>query len=347
MFAGRSRECLEASLKTLALCEEFGVHERTVSAMYSLGTARCELGDLSGLEDIRAGIRRALELGEGRAAAIGYTNLGHVLWLMEGPRQAIAAKQEGDEFARRRGLEGAAAWNRSELVWMLFDLGDWDDLIALADERFAWARENGQVQTTTMVLTYKAMVLALRGAVAEAAALRDDFLPQAREAADLQVLVPALTCAALIEEAAGNFPAALELVGEIELATRDRADWSRLLHALICLRISVATDAVSVGERLLDRPNARGARLEPALVAGSAIVAEARGEIGEAGTLYADAARRWEEYEFPFEQAHALLGHWRCTADEKSRESARAIFEGLGVPQATAEESPRAARRAK
>jgi class 3 adenylate cyclase/tetratricopeptide (TPR) repeat protein len=349
MVASRSRECLEASQKALALCEEFGVHERTVTAMQSLGIARCELGDLEGLEDLRAGIRRGLELGLGTPTAIGYTNLGHFLWLMEGPRQAIAAKEEGDDFSRRRGLEGPIGWNRSELVWMLFDLGEWDELIEIADERIAWAREGGRFQTTTMVHTYKAIVLALRGRLAEAAALREEFLPQAREAADPQVLVPALTAAALIEEASGNLPAALELVVEVELATRDRADWTRLLHAPICLRISVAADAVSVGEQLLDRPNARGARLEPALVAGRAIVAEARGEIDEAETLYADAAKRWEKYEFPFEQAHALLGHWRCTGDETSLGDGRAIFERLGavVPQATAEESARAARRAK
>jgi class 3 adenylate cyclase/tetratricopeptide (TPR) repeat protein len=349
MVAGRSRECLEASKKALALCEEFGVHDRTVALMQSLGIARCELGDLDGLDDLREGIRRGLELGLGTPTGIGYTNLGHFLWLMEGPRQAMAAKEEGDEFARQRGLEGVMGWNRSELVWMLFDLGEWDDLITLADERIAAAREDFRIQSATMVVTYKAIVLALRGALSEAAALRDEFLPQAREALDPQVLVPALTAAALIEEASGNLPGALKLVEEVELATRDRADWTRLLHAPICLRISVAAGAVSVGEPLLDRPNARGARLEPALVAGHAIVAENRGEIDEAGKLYADAAKRWESYEFPFEQAHALLGHWRCTGDEGSLREAHAIFERLGavVPQATAEESPRAARRAK
>ena len=50
----------------------------------------------------------------------------------------------------------------------------------------------------------------------------------------------------------------------------------------------------------------------------------------------------------PFEQAHALLGHWRCADDGGSLAAAEALFERLGavVPYATAEE-PRAARRAK
>ena len=92
-----------------------------------------------------------------------------------------------------------------------------------------------------------------------------------------------------------------------------------------------------------------GARLEHANVSCQAFVAEARGGTDEAAALYADAARRWQEYEFPFERAHALLGHWRCTGEAESLREAQTIFDRLGaiVPQATAEEPPRAARRAK
>jgi hypothetical protein len=233
---------------------------------------------------------------------------------------------------------------------MWFDLGEWDDLVELADERIAWARaQQGHGQPMTMVMTYKAMVQVLRGEQTAAAALRDEFLPRAREAVDPQVLIPALTTAALIEEAGGNLPTAMELVSEIEVVTRDRADWTRLWQAPACVRIAVAAGKAALGERLLDRPNARGARLEHAIVAGRAIVAEARGNTDEAASLYADAASRWEKYEFPFEQAHALLGHWRCTGNVGSLRDSRTIFERLGavVPQATAEESPPAARRAK
>jgi hypothetical protein len=44
-----------------------------------------------------------------------------------------------------------------------------------------------------------------------------------------------------------------------------------------------------------------------------------------------------------------LLGHWGCTGDPQSLQEAQMIFDRLGavVPQATAEEPPRAARRAK
>ena len=75
---------------------------------------------------------------------------------------------------------------------------------------------------------------------------------------------------------------------------------------------------------------------------------ETRGERAAAADLHAEAARALEEYEMPFEQAHALLGHWRCADDGGSLAAAEALFERLGavVPYATAEE-PRAARRAK
>jgi hypothetical protein len=177
----------------------------------------------------------------------------------------------------------------------------------------------------------------------------EEFLPLARQIGDPQVLVPALAAAAVLADAQDDAEPAIAAIEELEEVTRDRPHWNRLLHAAPALRICVEHGRLDLGERFLDRPNARGARLEHANVACRAIVAEARGETDEAAALYADAARRWREYEFPFERAHALLGHWRCTGDVESLREAQTIFDRLGavVPQATAEEPPRAARRAK
>lgn len=149
--------------------------------------------------------------------------------------------------------------------------------------------------------------------------------------------------------ARGDATSATATIEELEEFTRDGPDWSRLFDAARALRICVDLGRLDLGERFLDRPDARGARLEHANVACRAIVAEARGQTDEAASLYADAPRRWQQYEFPFERAHALLGHWRCTEDAESLREAQAIFDRLGavVPQATAEEPPRAARRAK
>ena len=207
-----------------------------------------------------------------------------------------------------------------------------------------------QGQLRAIVPTFRTLVLAQRGHVVEPGEV-DGFLSSARQIGDPQVLVPALAAGAIWAHARGDAARAIALIEDLEAFTRDpinRPDWSRLLEAAPALRICADLDRLDLGERFLDRPNARGARLEHANVTCRAIVAEARGQKEEAAALYEDAARRWREYEFPLEGAHALLGHWRCTGNTASLDEAQTIFDRLGVvlPQATAEE-PRAARRAK
>ena len=233
-----------------------------------------------------------------------------------------------------------------ETIWILFDLGEWDDVLTIAAELDEFERED--IQLRASVRTFRTFVLALRG-LAKMVGATEEFLSLARQIGDPQILVPALAAGAVLADVQDDAGPAIAAIEELEEVTRDRPDWNRLLHAVPALRICVEYGRLDLGERFLDRPNARGARLEHANVACRAIVAEERGKTDDAATLFSDAARRWHEYELPFERAHALLGHWRCTGDAESLREAQTIFDRLGavVPQATAEEAPRAARRAK
>src|SRR5207248_6797171 len=109
--------------------------------------------------------------------------------------------------------------------------------------------------------------LALRGQLARMVGATEEFLPLARQIADPQILVPALAATAVLSETKGDGEAAIAAIEELEQVTRDRPDWYRLLHAVSALRICVEHGRLDLGERFLDRPNARGARLEHANVA--------------------------------------------------------------------------------
>jgi class 3 adenylate cyclase len=349
MMQGRSRESLAAANRAIELGERLGLTNEVLFARQVRGIARCELEGQTGLGDLRDALERALGAGRGQVTAVGYNNLGHFLWLLESPRSGLEIKREGMAYANRRGLPGSSVWTRMETIWLLFDLGEWDELLAVAGELDEFIHVHGAAdQLKAVVPTFRTLVLAHRGDLSDATGATEQFLPLARQIADPQVLVPALSTAAVVSHAQGDPTTATAMIEELERFTRDTPDWSRLFDAAPALRICVELDRLELGERFLDRPDAHGARLEHANVACRAIVAEARGETDEAGLLYADAARRWQDYEFPFEQAHALLGHWRCTGESASVREAQAIFDRLGVvlPQATAEE-PRAARRAK
>jgi tetratricopeptide (TPR) repeat protein len=147
-----------------------------------------------------------------------------------------------------------------------------------------------------------------------------------------------LAAAALVARAQGDTATAIAYVEELEMCTREAPDSSRLQYALPMLRLCIDLDHLELGERLFNRPAAGGARQETVLTAGKAAIAEARGDVDEAGMLYIEAIRSLEEYDMPFELGHALLGHWRCTGDDESLRSAQEIFRRLGavVPEAEA-----------
>ncbi|HET7808587.1 MAG TPA: adenylate/guanylate cyclase domain-containing protein [Gaiellaceae bacterium] len=336
MLAGRSREAVAAADKSLELAARFDALPRVSGSYEHRGVGRCELGDLDGLDDLREGLRLARFNGTARAVIVAHNNLGHMEWLLESPRNGLETKLEGIDYAARRGAE--SWWIQTETMWMNFDLGKWDQVIATADELLTLDATSDASQLPAMVPPFRALVLALRGRAREVESAPEQFLPLARRIQDPQVLVPALAVAAVIADANADPGRALALIIELEEATRPLPDWARLLHAVPLLRICVRLDELELGERLLDRPAARGARLEHALVAGRAVSAEARSRTAEAADTYAEAARRWAEYEFPFEEAHALLGQARCMSDDGSRHRANELFTRLGavVPQAEA-----------
>jgi hypothetical protein len=75
-----------------------------------------------------------------------------------------------------------------------------------------------------------------------------------------------------------------------------------------------------------------------AAVTARALLAEQHGGHADAAALFTDAAGRWERFEVPWEQAHALLGQGRClltlSRPAEAREplrAARDIFASLGA----------------
>src|SRR4029450_6785090 len=176
-----------------------------------------------------------------------------------------------------------------ETLWPLFDLGRWDELIHIGAELVEWDRRQGGGQVAVMALTYMAYVHVCRGQLGEAEGLAQEFLPRAREIRDPQVLVPAVAGGSLIENNRGNPAAAVRLIEELEEITRNRAVF-RSRHLPEVLRVSVAAGAFPLAERLLEGSEHRAARHQHSVLAGRAVLAEARGRLDQASALYARAA---------------------------------------------------------
>ncbi len=343
MLSGNATEGLEWSERALALAEELGMNEVAVMALQFRGYARCDLGDLGGVDDLREARRASLELGLGQETVRAHINLGDFVWLIEGPAKGLEVQRAGIDFGERRGITGPVLWTKGETLWTLFDLGDWDELLRVADELISWDRLRGGSYFGVMALTYRAHVLLRRGEVEEAASLSDEFLARARKIEDAQILAPALVVAALIEHVRGDGSAAISLIEEFAAAAPLTSMYrGNSVHEAV--RLCVAAGALDLAEELVEGLKPALVRHRHGLLTARATLAEAQGRLEEAVDLYADAAERWAEYGFVLERGQALLGASRCLLALGRRDEAgatlahsRVVFQGLGAGPLVAE----------
>jgi tetratricopeptide (TPR) repeat protein len=324
-IAGDPNTALEWAEKGIALAQQLGLEHFVARIGQFRGMARCELGDLDGLEDLRESLRRSLEQGWVNEARIGFNNVASWVWQITGPADALEIWRQGIEYSARVGVRGTETWTRAENTWALFDLGRWDEVLAEAQVVEADAMEQGSAQPLMMALATKGRVLFYRGHVEEAAAIASDLVPRARAVGDPQIVLPALSLAALVER---NGRAAVALIEESQATLGTLYPDS----ARVCVRHG----AIDAAERLI-RTGGGTARDKHVGATIRAIVAEARGEGEEAGRLYAEAAQGWEEYGFVLERGLCLLGVAQATGDAGAADEARAIFRSLGAEALAAE----------
>ncbi|MFL5795863.1 MAG: adenylate/guanylate cyclase domain-containing protein [Actinomycetota bacterium] len=315
VMSGHPQEALGWADKALALAEELGgLPEERLRALDSRGVARGDLGDLGGMDDLRAALELGLETGTGYDTAVVYNNLIEPLWLSEGPVAALETCQEAMEFTERRGLGEGTAWIRSATLVPLLDLGRWDEAVDTANALIVWERDHGGQYMSEMAHQIKARVLLWRGERQAARTLARAFLPRAREIDELQLLVPALATAAAAEQAAGDHTAARALVEELQRVVGDRPGgrWYLGQHLADLVRVCGAVGQPATAEALCVQANHGVARNQHGLLSARAALAEADGALEEAALRYDEAAARWDAYGHQLEHARALLGAGRC-----------------------------------
>ena len=172
-------------------------------------------------------------------------------------------------------------------------------------------------------------------AITDAVAHVDALMPRARESGDPQVLVPGLTTAALVASAQGNDRTALQHVVELEEVTRETSGW-RSYCLVWPARIATAAGELQLAESFLDGTDDESNWNVCARLTARAMLAEARGDAGEASALFRDAAERWDEYGSVVEQAYALLGLGRC-GDAKALREGESIFASFGASPVVAQ----------
>jgi tetratricopeptide (TPR) repeat protein len=312
LAAGHPEHVVAWADKTLALAAHIDIGTHKIRALEHRGLARSELGDVAGLEDARAALRAAVDLGLTNLAVTIANNLGEDEWPILGPKAALETLHWGLELAVQRGLAEAAMYLRTSALGPQFDLGHWDQLLQTAEEVRTWSEIHGVEYLRLWAEFRQAEVLVHRGRGAQAAALVARFLPGVRAIRELEILAPALTVAALIEHAQKRPVAAGRLVDELSAAMTGRAAWQWANQLPDLVRLCVATGRWQLAEDLIDRAQLPAARHRHAGLTAQAVMAEASRDLHRAAQAYGEAATRWAEYGHLFEHARALLGLGRC-----------------------------------
>ena len=335
-------EAIRWAEKAMALSRELGLGE-DARGLGVRGSARCDLGDVGGLDDLRRAIVLGLERGLGRDVALHRNNLGIALSLIVGPIDARRELELGLEFAERRGIEEFVFAIEGSIIEQLYELGDWDRLLARVDRMNDRVEAQGATWDLLVTRPVQARIFTSRGRLEEAARLVSWMLPASRDQGVTPLRVSSLAVGVDFSLATGDRAAGLELAAELESIPNVREAWSLPTYLPGLVRTVIALGDQHLAGRLIDgvRPVSQFHQHSLAMV--EAEFTEARGDLERAATLYGDASERWERFRVVPELGHALLGQGRClkaagssAADAILRE-ARRVFSGLGARPRVAE----------
>ena len=309
-LAGRSAESLARSEEALPVVREFGAETHLAIVLQFRGQARIDLGDVEGgFEDLREGLRIALEAAPAALVAAAHVNLGDNVWFLDGPAAGQELYEASAELADRRGASGAGDWARMQSMWTRYDLGAWDEVLEIGERVLANdAEEPGQISVLAEI--YRRDVLLHRGLVDAKDAVEATLVPRAREIGDGQVVVPVFRVAALGRLGRGDITGALALVEELDELLREfvgTRSWLLDWAARVCL----AGGAADLLRSLIEQGIEHMTRDANSMATARAVLAEAEGDHGAALERYEDAAARWRAFPAVLEHGHALAGAGR------------------------------------
>ena len=309
-------------------------------ALNARGSARCLLGDVGGLQDLRAASEAAIAAGSDPMPL--YNEALHIC-IVEGPHAALATAERFAALSRER------AWASGEVdaLGLLLDLlsigGRWDEALAAAPEALEQMEATGDALELIQAKPGLALLRVWRGETDLALSLAEWSLDKARDF-QVAVLLSHALIAAAAARAPADPPAARALLEELRGVLDASFAYYNVFELPQMLRSAHEIAGLELAEQLTEWITGGVPTQRCARTYGDALLAEARREHEAAAAGFAAAALAWHDFGVPYEEGQALLGQGRClvalgrVAEAAPLvEQARAIFSSLGAKPALAE----------
>ena len=322
--------------RAVQAARDVGAAQQEADSSITLGSARGYLGaDEGDLEDLRAGMALATDIGAPATALRGYVNLSDVLELQGRHEEAVQVASEGIALADRAGLaRSLGAFLTGNVIESMLRLGRWSEAEQLAAKALN-AMPEGVFAATVLLL--RAELAAMTGRYSDA----DIDVRAARRAlgqtSDEQFALTLLYSDALTALGRGDLDAARRLVAD-GLAGYGSVLSERYIWPLLWLAARIEADQATLArdwrEEVQDDTTARYQELASLAAGLAAPNASARGynalvtselarAAGEADVpAWSAAAQAWRQAAEPYPLAYTLLRLAEAAAAAGDRPSA-------------------------
>jgi len=228
MVTGRSNDAIRVGREALVVADELGADDIRTFALNSIGTARINLGDLGGFDDIERSIAVAEAANLPWHVARGNVNLGVSLFYAGDMRRALEVHEGNLAYARKIGMEGAIIWNKAEVAFDLSLLGRWDESLAIVDAELARMEAGSPHYLEVQHRQTRARIRIGRGDAVGALADAERGVEVGRSAGDPQALWPTLAERGRVLMLAGRTDEAVASIEEIfgSVQPAPVMDWS-------------------------------------------------------------------------------------------------------------------------
>ncbi|HUF59729.1 MAG TPA: adenylate/guanylate cyclase domain-containing protein [Actinomycetota bacterium] len=192
MVTGRSIDAIRVGREALAAANALGEEDIRTFALNTVGTARVNLGDLGGLDEIEESIQVAEAANLPWHVSRGHINMGVSLFYAGEMVRALEVHTRNVGYAQRYGIQGGITWNKAEVAFDLSLVGRWDESLVILDAEIARMEAGVEHYLEVQHRQSRARIRLGRGDPDGALADADRGVEVGRAARDPQALLPAL-----------------------------------------------------------------------------------------------------------------------------------------------------------
>jgi tetratricopeptide (TPR) repeat protein len=318
-LAGEPHEGIRLAQQALETARRLGLAELEANALATIGTAKTNLRDPGGKNDLQRSLEIAIAANSPEAATI-LINLGVEAFLYGDLRREDELFGEAYQMAERFGNRDAARFSRGNRIWTQWALGHWDEAGRAADEFIAECASSPHYLESSAREARGSLRLA-RG---DHDGALDDYhrsLELARQIKDPQTLLPSLLGCARGLATLGKIDEARALATEALELAREHIEHATILGVLssVARRLGLQQELRALLERAPESP------WKDVALAG------ARGDFSRAADLYAGIGSPTLEAEARLCAAEELVDAGHRAEGEGQLEKALAFYRQVGA----------------